>query len=137
MNGCCKIVTYRIYSYLCRPFLRKAELTRRYAAESNAFYPIRVCQCEAGTVTIRQFLFLFRGRFPVTDYRTDRVQYISGRQVIAFGYLGATRRFRGGPASASACHNPSATVRQPPNGWRCLCNGAEARNNPARHCWRH
>ena len=94
MNGCCKIVTYRIYSYLCRPFLRKAELTRRYAAESNAFYPIRVCQCEAGTVTIRQFLFLFRGRFPVTDYRTDRVQYISGRQVIAFGYLGTTRRFR-------------------------------------------
>lgn len=94
MNGCCKIVTYCFYRYLCRPFLWKAELTRRYTAESNAFYPIRVRQCEAGTVTIRQFLFLFRGRFPVTDYRTDRVQYISGRQVIAFGYLGTPRRFR-------------------------------------------
>lgn len=94
MNGCCKAVTYCIYSYMCRPFLWKTELTRGYATESNAFYLIRVCQYEAGTITIRQFLFLFRGRFPVTDYRTDRVQYISSRQVIAFGYLGTPRRFR-------------------------------------------
>ena len=94
MNGCCKIVTHCIYRYLCCPFLWEAELTRRYAAESNAFCPIRVRQCEAGMVTIRQFLFLFKGRFPVTDYRTDRVQYISNRQVIAFGYLGAARSFR-------------------------------------------
>lgn len=106
MNGCCKIATHCIYRYLCRPFLWKAELTRRYATESNVFYSARVRQCDTGTVTICQHLFLLWRRFPVTDYRTDRMQHILRRQVIAFGYFCATHRLL-----VSLCPHQSVTLQ--------------------------
>lgn len=76
------------------PPLRKSELSRRDAAESDALQTVRIRQSKAGIVTVCQFLLLFERWRIITDDGTDRMQHMMGRQVIAVRNLCQSRRFR-------------------------------------------
>lgn len=74
--------------------LRKSELSCRDTAESDALQTVRIRQSKTGVVTVCQFLLLFGRRRVITDDGADRMQHMTGRQVIAVRNFCPSRRFR-------------------------------------------